>query len=75
MCGRLPITSSKDWFDMREWGEGHLHYFSIPSLKALLVLSGFEIKCVMGVGHWHQVKTFLPSLFAREISIVAARKS
>lgn len=73
LSGRLPVTSQKDWFDNRAWDGGHLHYFTLPLLRKLLGICGFEIDLVRGVGRLHKWKTRFPTLLAKEVS-VRARK-
>jgi SAM-dependent methyltransferase len=73
LTGRLPVTSHKDWFDKRAWDGAHLHYFTLPLLRKLLGVYGFEIDLLRGVGRFHTWKTRFPTLLAKEIS-VRARK-
>lgn len=68
--GRLPMTSTADWFDLRQWDGGHLHYFTIDEVRRLAAHSGLRIKQVYPVGGQLWLKKLRPSLFCHEISYV-----
>jgi SAM-dependent methyltransferase len=68
LCGRLPYTSQPDWFDRRQWDCGHLHYFTVDSVRRLAALSGLELIRLDPVGRFLAVKAMRPSLFCHEIS-------
>ena len=68
--GRLPMTSTADWFDLRQWDGGHLHYFTIDEVRRVAALSGLRIKQVYPVGGQLWLKKLRPSLFCHEISYV-----
>lgn len=71
---QMPVTSNKNWFDMKEWDGGHLHYFTFSLLKKLLNLHQLEILHITGVGKLSYLKTLFPGLLAAEVSI-CCRKS
>jgi SAM-dependent methyltransferase len=74
LSGKLPVTSRADWFEKRAWDGAHLHYFTLPLLRNLLGLYGFEVDWVRGVGKHYQLKTFFPTLLAKEISLRAQKR-
>lgn len=66
--GRLPYTSRVDWFEQRQWDGGHLHYFTVESVKRLAALSGLDLVRLHPVGDFLAIKALRPSLFCHEIS-------
>lgn len=64
--GRLPVTSSGE----EGWDGGHLHYFTIGSLKRLLQNKGFKVKRVAYGG---PSRRFWGSLLSMEILVVAEK--
>lgn len=68
--GKMPMTSTADWFDLRQWDGGHLHYFTIDDVRRLASVSGLRIKQVYPVGSRLWLKKLRPSLFCHEISYV-----
>lgn len=66
--GRLPYTSQPDWFERRQWDGGHLHYFTVATVKRLAALSGLEFVRLHPVGDFLAIKALRPSLFCHEIS-------
>lgn len=70
LLGKLPITSARNWFELREWDGGHLHYFNIESVRRLAQLYGLELKAIYPVGRFLRIKRIAPSVFCAEVSFV-----
>jgi SAM-dependent methyltransferase len=70
LVGRMPVTSSKDWFEKREWDGNHLHYFTISDTIRLAALFGLHLRRTYSVGSALNIKNWAPSLFCHEISYV-----
>jgi SAM-dependent methyltransferase len=68
--GRLPMTSTVDWFELRQWDGGHLHYFTIDEVRRVAALNGLKIRKIYPVGGQLWLKKFWPGLFCHEISYV-----
>ena len=66
--GRLPVTSTPDWFEQREWDGGHLHYFTVAAVERLALLSGMNVVAVEAVGSLPWLKRLRPSLLCHEIT-------
>lgn len=66
--GRLPMTSTPDWFELREWDGGHLHYFTMQTVEQLAQLSGLKLVAVQPVGSMPALKRLRPSLLCHEIT-------
>lgn len=73
--GRMPMTSTADWFDIRQWDGGHLHYFTVAEVTRLAALSDLRLKQIYPVGGKLWLKRCLPSLFCHEISYVFEKQS
>ena len=80
--GKLPITAS--WFGPPEdlhawkmqhgWDGGHLHFFTLPTLKSLLANYGFRIETCRDPGARFQgLRNILPNLFYANPLIVARK--
>jgi SAM-dependent methyltransferase len=74
LFGKLPTTSTRDWFELHEWDGGHLHYFTIESVKRLARLYGLEPRAIYPVGRFLQIKRIAPSFFCGEVSFVFQKK-
>lgn len=70
LMGRLPNTSTKEWFDMREWDGGHLHYFDVSHVRRLAGLYGLTLTALYPVGRGYALKKLAPSLLCGEASFV-----
>lgn len=70
LFGGLPTTSSKDWFENREWDGGHLHCFTIPTVKRCAKLYGLSIRSIFPCGRLYKLKTLWPSLFCSEVTFM-----
>lgn len=66
--GKLPITSSHDWFNKREWDGNHLHYFTVKEVIRLAQLQGLTFDALFPVGKWPWLKQISPGLLCHEIS-------
>lgn len=70
LLGRLPNTSTASWFDQREWDGGHLHYFTVDSVRRLAEVSGLKLVGQRAVGGMPALKRLRPSLLCHEITYV-----
>lgn len=67
-AGKLPITSSHDWFEKREWDGNHLHYFTMKEFIRLARLQGLKLDAIFPVGRRVWLKRIAPGLLCHEIS-------
>lgn len=70
LLGRLPNTSTASWFEQREWDGGHLHYFTVDSVRKLAEVSGLRLIGQRAVGGMPALKRLRPSLLCHEITYV-----
>ena len=68
LMGRMPITSTPQWFDMREWDGSHLHYFTVSDVRRIGALYGLELVNLCPVGRTTAHKALRPALFCHEIT-------
>lgn len=68
LLGRLPHTSTPNWFARREWDGNHLHYFTVASVKQIAELVGLELVAVAPVGRNTAIKRLRPQLLCHEIN-------
>lgn len=68
LMGRMPVTSTHDWFDRREWDGNHLHYFTVKDTERLAGLHGLDMTGVQPVGNRPRLKALRPSLLSPEIT-------
>ena len=73
--GRLPNTSSNDWFEKREWDGNHLHYFTVSEVERLAKLTGMKLEEIVPVGNALALKRLRPSLLCHEITYVFTKTS
>jgi SAM-dependent methyltransferase len=73
--GKLPVTSSVDWFEKREWDGNHLHYFTVSEVERLAKLSGMKLEETNPVGNALALKRLRPGLFCHEISYAFTKLS
>jgi 2-polyprenyl-3-methyl-5-hydroxy-6-metoxy-1,4-benzoquinol methylase len=73
LCGRMPVTSSGDWFRSREWDGNHLHNFTIANVVRIAELFGLRLAKLHPIGNLLPLKRLRPSLFCHEISFVFIR--
>jgi len=71
--GKLPITSSPYNWEEIGWDGGHLHYFTLSSLRWLLESQGFKIEKVTGSGLFAMLRNWWPSLLTGDICIKARK--
>lgn len=75
LFGKLPVTSSRHCWEMREWDGGHIHYFSIKRLKWLLnQFGGYQILKIYGSGRLGQIKRLYPSLLCSDIQFLCRKR-
>ena len=68
LTGQMPITSSYDWYEKREWDGNHLHYFTMADTVRLADLNGLRLDAIHSVGRLQSLKKVRPQLFCHEIS-------
>lgn len=73
LAGRMPVTSSSDWFKKREWDGNHLHYFTVRDTRRLAAGSGLRLDTLHPVGKHPWLKRMRPTLFCHEISFEFTR--
>lgn len=66
--GNLPETSNDDG-----WDGGHLHSFTVGSLRDFLVTHGFKIMCISGAGIFSSIRNYWVSLLSGDIIIKAEK--
>ena len=71
--GTLPITSSYDWFQKRQWDGNHLHYFVVDDVRRLAEANGMRMRELVPVGNKLGLKRLAPSLLCHEITYVFDR--
>jgi hypothetical protein len=69
----MPVTSSANWFETREWDGNHLHYFTMSDTLRLAALTGLKLDAYFPVGTWLWLKRLSPSLFCHEISFAFSK--
>ena len=69
LLGRLPVTSE----DEAGWDGGHLHYFTVSTLKELLTSSGFTIKTVTCSGLFAYLRSWWVELLGGDIIVHAVK--
>ncbi len=74
LAGRMPVTSTVDWFQRREWDGGHLHLFTIDLVRRVAELNGLRIAALYPVGRLVAVKRLWPGLLCHEISFVLEKR-
>jgi SAM-dependent methyltransferase len=73
--GRLPVTSSKNWWQLEEWDGGHLHYFTIPTVRRLGEKYGLLMTRLYPVGQVLWLKEIWPAMFCDELSFLFRRSN
>lgn len=73
LAGNMPVTSSQDWFEKREWDGNHLHYFTVADVKRLASISNLRLDAIHPVGKQLYIKRLSPALFCHEISFEFSR--
>jgi SAM-dependent methyltransferase len=66
--GKMPVTSSVNWFETGEWDGNHLHYFTVSDTIRLACKVGLTLDAVYPVGNQLWLKRLNPRLFCHEIS-------
>jgi SAM-dependent methyltransferase len=72
-AGRLPMTSSRNWWQHEEWDGGHLHYFTLPSVRPLGEKYGLVLSRVYPVEQHVGLKALWPSMLCHELSFLFRR--
>jgi SAM-dependent methyltransferase len=73
LCGKLPVTSTNNWWDLKQWDGGHLHYFTISAIRRLAAENNLKFVRFYVVGKFLKLKRIAPSLFCHEGSFVFQR--
>jgi SAM-dependent methyltransferase len=73
LWGKVPVTSVSNWWDLKQWDGGHLHYFNIPMVRRLAAENSLQFMRFYAVGKFLQIKRIAPSLFCHEGSFVFQR--
>ena len=73
LAGSMPVTSSPDWYALRQWDGGHLHYFTVDLVRRLAAENGLALEAIYAVGKLRWLKRLRPSLLCHEISYVLAK--
>jgi SAM-dependent methyltransferase len=66
--GKMPVTSSNNWYEKCEWDGNHLHYFTVSDTIRLAKKFGLTLDAVYPVGNQLWLKRLNPRLFCHEIS-------
>lgn len=72
-CGKMPVTSSSDWFEKEEWDGNHLHYFTMRDTVRLAERSGLKLDAYFPVGNQLWLKRIAPTVLCHEISFAFVR--
>jgi SAM-dependent methyltransferase len=70
LVGQLPMTSSQRWWDEEEWDGGHLHLFTIDSVRRLAAKYGLSLLKTYPCGRLTSLKRFWPAGLCGELSFV-----
>jgi SAM-dependent methyltransferase len=73
LSGKMPVTSTPNWFDIREWDGNHLHYFTVNDVVRTARLYGLKLVRLFPVGKMVAVKRMMPTLLCHEISFAFIR--
>jgi hypothetical protein len=70
LVGKIPITSTVNCWEMREWDGGHIHYFTLERLTWLLQKFGnYKILDIQSSGKLAPIKHLLPSLLCSDLQL------
>lgn len=75
LMGKMPVTSSPDWFEKRQWDGNHLHCFTVADTLRLAALNGLVLEAMYPVGKMLWLKRLRPQFFCHEISYVFRKQS
>jgi SAM-dependent methyltransferase len=70
LLGKLPVTSSRNWWTNEEWDGGHLHYFTIEAVTKLGQKYALNLEQCYPVGNLYGLKKIFPALLCNELSFV-----
>lgn len=74
LTGRMPVTSTPDWFERRQWDGGHLHNFTVETVKRLCALYGLTVERMLPVGGRRAIKRLNIPLFCAEITFMCRKR-
>lgn len=76
LAGQLPVTSSVNRWEMREWDGGHIHYFTLERLVWLLdKFGGYQVLQVQGSGKFGSLKRLWPGLLCSDLQLLCRKKA
>lgn len=75
LFGRLPVTSTVNCWEMREWDGGHIHYFTLERLTWLLQkFGGYKVLQVQSSGRLGPVKRLDPGLLCSDLQLLCCKE-
>ena len=78
LFGKFPGTAAKDeGFALRSgemYDGGHLHYFTVNTLKKLYQMNGIEPTQVVGFGRLGRLHNFMPSLLSGTAQLIGIKR-
>lgn len=75
LFGRLPVTSTVNCWEMREWDGGHIHYFTLKRLTWLLQkFGGYKVLQVQSSGRLGPLKQLYPGLLCSDIQLLCCKE-
>jgi 2-polyprenyl-3-methyl-5-hydroxy-6-metoxy-1,4-benzoquinol methylase len=75
LVGQLPVTSSVNCWEMREWDGGHIHYFTLERLTWLLKqFGGYKVLQVQSSGKFGPLKRLVPSLLCSDLQLLCCKE-
>jgi 2-polyprenyl-3-methyl-5-hydroxy-6-metoxy-1,4-benzoquinol methylase len=75
LLGKLPVTASPHNWREIGWDGGHLHHFTLGSLRELLQEMGFRVLKVRGSGLFSKVRGLRASLLTGDLCLKAQKCS
>lgn len=74
LVGKLPITSTVNCWEFREWDGGHIHYFTLERLIWLLQKFGnYQVLQIQGSGKFAPLKRLLPGLLCSDLQLLCQK--
>ena|SRR4028119_1979340 len=74
LMGQLPVTSSVNCWEMREWDGGHIHYFTMERLTWLLEkFGGYKVLQVQSSGKLGAFKRLVPGLLCSDLQLLCQK--
>lgn len=74
LFGQLPVTSTVNCWEMREWDGGHIHYFTLERLTWLLQkFGGYKVLQVESSGRLGSLKRLYPDLLCSDLQMLCQK--